>query len=382
MRASGQHAWISRGLLIVAVCVLATVAMPSQGAAGETDLTGEVLRRLGFTDCRVKPDPGPCKARFERYYFDEKGQACRPFVWGGCEGSVPFETARACEQACVSPQTLRITALKPLGGDLYGQVSLEFPKSWRRPTFTLLVDGRELPARVWSGGFSADRQTESLIFFPGRPGRKHVAVTTELAGQRVEAAGWLEWRPAPLVALVGNTGDRELILEKQTLTLVTINLDDPTIRFNGAEVRAEPFGQDARLLRLEPSWVRGRNTLTARGSAPDGTPVSRSFSFVYAPGGTLAEGETAILTYGAPGSKSGPFFRVVVDGPALAAPPAAEAALYVLSEDGWLFPEGRLVQELKAVAPGTAIVRIFEKPHFRQPEELRKELLLRVTATP
>jgi hypothetical protein len=358
------------------------LASPDGGAAGEADLTGELFRRLGFTDCRVKPDPGPCKARFERYYYDEERRACRPFFWGGCEGAVPFETAQACEQACLGPQTLRITGLEPLGGDVYAQVALEFPRAWRQPAFTVLVDGREVPARTSSGGFSADRQHESLIFFPGRPGRRQVAVTTEVAGRRVQATAWLEWRSAPLAALVGHTGDRELILEKQPLALVTLNLDDASVRFNGVEVRAEPFGQDARVLRFEPSWVPGRNTLTVGGAAPDGAPVRRRFSFVYAGDGVLTEGETAILTYGAPGSKSGPFFRVSVDGPALSAPPAAEAMLYVLSEDGWLFQESRLVQELRAATPGTGVVRIFEKPHFRQPEHLRKEIPLTVTARP
>ncbi|MFB3819446.1 MAG: BPTI/Kunitz domain-containing protein, partial [Candidatus Methylomirabilales bacterium] len=279
--ALGQYARISR-TLVVAVSILATVAVPAAGAAGEADATGELLRALDFTRCGMKPDPGPCKARFERYYFDEKSRACRPFFWGGCEGAVPFETAEACEQACLPARTLRITSLQSREGDVYAQVSLEFPKAWRQPAFTLLVDGREVPARAASGGFSADRQMESFIFFPGRPGRKHVAVTTEVAGQRVEASGWLEWTPAPLVALVGHTGDRELILDTPALTLVTLNVDAPTVRFNGAEVRPESFGRDARLLRFQPSWVPGENALTVHGTAFDGAPVSRSFSFVYA----------------------------------------------------------------------------------------------------
>jgi hypothetical protein len=184
------------------------------------------------------------------------------------------------------------------------------------------------------------------------------------------------------VALVNHAGDRALILEPEPLTLVTVNLDDASVRFNGAEVQAEPLGQDAKIRRFVPRWLPGRNTLAVRGTAADGTAVSKEFSFVHVAGGSLAAGETAILTFGVPSSKSGPFFRVVVEGPALHAAPPSQAAVYVVSADGWLSRESRVTQELRAVTPGTAVVRVFEKPHFRQPEELRKAITITVTATP
>ena len=49
--------------------------------------------------CNQTPDSGLCEAAFERYYFDQKEQRCKSFIWGGCEGNVPFETLEACE-AC------------------------------------------------------------------------------------------------------------------------------------------------------------------------------------------------------------------------------------------------------------------------------------------
>ena len=50
-----------------------------------------------------KPDPGPCKGRFESYAFDPVKRVCKPFFWGGCQGKVPFETREECEKKCLIP---------------------------------------------------------------------------------------------------------------------------------------------------------------------------------------------------------------------------------------------------------------------------------------
>ena len=54
--------------------------------------------------CDMEPDPGPCKAAITKYYFDKETQTCEEFIWGGCEGTVPFETLEECEQACGTGQ--------------------------------------------------------------------------------------------------------------------------------------------------------------------------------------------------------------------------------------------------------------------------------------
>ena len=50
--------------------------------------------------CRLVPDPGPCEAAMPRFYFDVDRGDCHQFLWGGCDGVVPFETLEQCEQAC------------------------------------------------------------------------------------------------------------------------------------------------------------------------------------------------------------------------------------------------------------------------------------------
>ncbi|MGH1522471.1 MAG: DUF4377 domain-containing protein [Nitrosopumilus sp.] len=50
--------------------------------------------------CGLEPDPGMCKAYMPRYYFDKTSSACQGFVWGGCGGTVPFESLSECQMEC------------------------------------------------------------------------------------------------------------------------------------------------------------------------------------------------------------------------------------------------------------------------------------------
>ena len=62
------------------------------GAAAETNAA-----------CRQKPETGPCKGLFRIYYFDSAARTCKEFIWGGCQGSVPFKTLDECQKACLPP---------------------------------------------------------------------------------------------------------------------------------------------------------------------------------------------------------------------------------------------------------------------------------------
>ena len=47
--------------------------------------------------CYLEPDPGPCYASMPKYYFDKEEKKCKEFIWGGCEGVVPFDSKEECE---------------------------------------------------------------------------------------------------------------------------------------------------------------------------------------------------------------------------------------------------------------------------------------------
>ena len=71
---------------------------PADGSSLKYTLV-EVLDPVNYS-CVLEPDPGFCKANIPKYYFDETTNSCQEFVWGGCNGVVPFETLSACQQQC------------------------------------------------------------------------------------------------------------------------------------------------------------------------------------------------------------------------------------------------------------------------------------------
>lgn len=57
--------------------------------------------------CVLLPDAGPCEAAIPAWYFDQDFGACTQFSWGGCGGTVPFETIEDCLLAeCASENSL------------------------------------------------------------------------------------------------------------------------------------------------------------------------------------------------------------------------------------------------------------------------------------
>lgn len=49
-------------------------------------------------NCNLEPDPGVCEAYIPKYYFDKEENKCKEFIWGGCDGVVPFDTLKECEE--------------------------------------------------------------------------------------------------------------------------------------------------------------------------------------------------------------------------------------------------------------------------------------------
>lgn len=50
--------------------------------------------------CDLTPDPGPCEALIPKYYYDKESGKCKEFDWGGCGGTVPFDSMEECK-ACL-----------------------------------------------------------------------------------------------------------------------------------------------------------------------------------------------------------------------------------------------------------------------------------------
>ena len=50
--------------------------------------------------CQLQPIQGKGDLSIRRYYFDIPTKACKPFLWKGDGGFVPFKNQDACEQYC------------------------------------------------------------------------------------------------------------------------------------------------------------------------------------------------------------------------------------------------------------------------------------------
>ena len=59
--------------------------------------------------CKLRPVTGPCRASIPRYFFNQKTGACEMFTWGGCKGVVPFTTLSECQKAGCMANKCRLT---------------------------------------------------------------------------------------------------------------------------------------------------------------------------------------------------------------------------------------------------------------------------------
>lgn len=359
-------------------CVLALVLF-SIACAGELAKSEKQGGESALPRCMMRPEKGPCKASMERFYYDGSRKECTPFFWGGCEGAVPFETRKACEDACLPPQALRIVSVEALKDQIYALVSIEFPRAWMDPKFTVEVNGKSVRMRHRSGGFSGDRNMADILFLPGRGGKQSVTVKTVIDGRKIEAKSTLDWKPVAFLAVMGHGGEREMILAKEKLTVVTANVSDVKIFLNGKGVYARPTGEDMQIFSFEPAFRKGKNVLTVSANKLDGSIIARNFTFFdLAEGGALEVGETAVLQYGREGSKSGPFYDVRVEGDAIVGLRDVRVYPNLIDKDGWLVSEVRLAREFRARKEGVSRVRVFVKPHFLQSMELEKEFAITV----
>uniref|UniRef100_A0A8C6Y2X0 Uncharacterized protein n=1 Tax=Naja naja TaxID=35670 RepID=A0A8C6Y2X0_NAJNA len=52
--------------------------------------------------CYLPADPGPCRAKKTRFYYNSDSKQCEKFTYGGCHGNANnFETKDKCHYTCV-----------------------------------------------------------------------------------------------------------------------------------------------------------------------------------------------------------------------------------------------------------------------------------------
>jgi hypothetical protein len=78
-------------LIVITVSALWSCSEQTAERKAQTDSALSARDR-----CTLVPDQGPCKALLKRYYYDKTESKCKEFIWGGCNGVVPFETITEC----------------------------------------------------------------------------------------------------------------------------------------------------------------------------------------------------------------------------------------------------------------------------------------------
>uniref|UniRef100_A0A8C7YXA7 BPTI/Kunitz inhibitor domain-containing protein n=1 Tax=Oryzias sinensis TaxID=183150 RepID=A0A8C7YXA7_9TELE len=158
-----------------AACTAVT-ALPSSKKESEEDEG----HRDAKDHCNLKPDPGPCRAAFPKFYYDRDSFSCKPFIYGGCRGNAnQFDTPEACMASCsgdgvfhghrkahsrwtaaIRRSFYRIWTRCPLWSPC---LFLRAPNQNRRPNTILVLRQSAVPPRTdfswrWAVGSKKDRR--------------------------------------------------------------------------------------------------------------------------------------------------------------------------------------------------------------------------------
>ncbi|XP_059173905.1 WAP four-disulfide core domain protein 6A-like [Physella acuta] len=67
----------------------------------EGEPTAEELEQVP-EQCKPKPEAGPCRALFKRFYFNQITMECHTFFYGGCQGNQNnFQSIEECNLTCL-----------------------------------------------------------------------------------------------------------------------------------------------------------------------------------------------------------------------------------------------------------------------------------------
>jgi hypothetical protein len=245
----------------------------------------------------------------------------------------------------------RIAGVRPVPDLPYLIVDVEYPRGGAELSFTFEADGKPAPSRALGGGSEPTRLQATYLVYPGAACQRLVARWGEGAEERT-APATPAWRAPALAVLLGRLGDREALFEAVDLEFQVFPPAAASFLHDGtplAPARVEGGGPGERL-RLSPRWHPGLNELRMAVTGPAGKG-ERTFTFVLLEDGGLAPGDTARLVYGEVGSRSGPFYRLAVDGDAVAVA-GEELGQLPVADGGWIFDRQVRVARRRANRPG------------------------------
>jgi hypothetical protein len=102
--------------------------------------------------CDLHPDGGTCKGLFWKYYYNKKTGKCEEFVYGGCNGVVPFNTKEECVELCEGKgssferEKIEFQKYEPTGKFF----SVLIPSGWEQREFDFMKEHNEYEMIIWA----------------------------------------------------------------------------------------------------------------------------------------------------------------------------------------------------------------------------------------
>ncbi|XP_013110792.1 tissue factor pathway inhibitor [Stomoxys calcitrans] len=114
--------WSSRGfgLLLAAIFYMGLMGISKADTKVVTTTTNKPPTK--DPKCLLPKEPGPCRMRLDRFYYNVETDSCEEFVFGGCRGNEnAFGFKETCEKACkglpVPSIAMKGSTLKSLTAD-------------------------------------------------------------------------------------------------------------------------------------------------------------------------------------------------------------------------------------------------------------------------
>ncbi len=309
----------------------------------------------------------------------------------GVLASVSFTALLAAQEP---PRTLAITGIEPIpleGPDrpagslaLYYRVDIAFPQPWQEAekSFQVHVNGVPAPFAQFGSSYAGGAAGADFWVYLGKPGKKKIEVSMVENGKTVHAAREVTIAPEPAMRLLGHYSG-ECLLENEALRFFAYLVKNAVVRLNGKEAPADlqPISgfEGLSIVTVPAGLAPGKNLIEYLGVDLEGRHFQHTLVLYYLAGNKVKVGDRFQFTWGHPGSRSGPYFRITADGDSLVLGEKGED-VRILDRDpkGWVSSSVVYSHQITAKKPGSAQLNLFETPRYLLPERLEKSIQITV----
>jgi hypothetical protein len=286
--------------------------------------------------------------------------------------------------ACPQDQGLKILSVDPWPPQMapaYLKVEIDYPMDFEGAAASLAVNGRETAFEPLGWGSGGGRRSSSYAIAAGEPGRKTITVTLKAGERKLVASRAVEFRSQGGAVFL-NYSDGEAVWQRPKVQVFAYFLQNPTLTLNGSpapfEQVPDPENPGHSVLSVKEGWQAGLNRLEFKGTNAQGQEMAQKLTLFWIKDGIVKQGDAFLLFLGYMGSKSGPFYYMKETSPALARGPSKWGEIFLLEAGRWLRTRKKLLQEVRAQAPGKEAITILVKKHFLQGVEVDRQFNLQV----